>query len=326
MTRFFLGVDTGATKSHALIADDYGRAIGFGQGGPGNWETVGWEGARATLEAIISAATAAAGIDRRQISAAGFGLAGYDWPEDLPPHLEVIHSLGIDAPLELMNDAILGLLAGSSNGWGIAVSAGTSCNCYGRDEKGNLGRVGGASHLYGEYAGASELVNRAIHAIARAWSRRGPATQLTDVFISAAEANSAVDLLGGLMRGRYHIGAAHAPLIFKTAAAGDHVAGALITWAGHELGDLALGVIRQLSLEKLAFEVVLSGSFFDGSPLVQECMSETIRTVAPLARLRRLQAPPVVGGVLLGMEQVRLSIDRVRPRLIEAASQLIHEA
>ena len=57
MTLFFLGVDTGATKGHALIADEHGKAIGFGQGGPGNWETVGWEGAHATLQAITIEAT-----------------------------------------------------------------------------------------------------------------------------------------------------------------------------------------------------------------------------------------------------------------------------
>ena len=33
--RYFLGVDIGATKSHALIVAENGRAVGFGQGGSG---------------------------------------------------------------------------------------------------------------------------------------------------------------------------------------------------------------------------------------------------------------------------------------------------
>ena len=44
MTRCFVGVDIGATKSHALVADEEGRAVGFGTAGPGSYEVIGWEG------------------------------------------------------------------------------------------------------------------------------------------------------------------------------------------------------------------------------------------------------------------------------------------
>ena len=43
MSQFFLGIDAGGTKTHALIADENGRAAGFGSGGPGNWQSVGFE-------------------------------------------------------------------------------------------------------------------------------------------------------------------------------------------------------------------------------------------------------------------------------------------
>ena len=36
MTRYFLGVDVGGTKTHALIADENGRMTDFGRSGPGN--------------------------------------------------------------------------------------------------------------------------------------------------------------------------------------------------------------------------------------------------------------------------------------------------
>ena len=143
MTSYFLGVDTGATKSHALIADENGRILGFGEAGPGNWETVGWDGTRHVLDTIITQATVSAGITRPQIGGAGFGLAGYDWPEDRQPHLDIIHDLGLEGPFEIVNDAFIGLLAGASQGWGVAVSAGTSCNCYGRNPQGRIGHCNG---------------------------------------------------------------------------------------------------------------------------------------------------------------------------------------
>ena len=324
--RYFLGIDTGATKSHALIADENGRALSFAQGGPGNWEGVGWQSTRDVLEKIIIQAAESADIELVQISAAGFGLAGYDWPEDRQPHVEIIQSLlGSGIPFELVNDAFIGLLAGSKQGWGVAVGAGTSCNCYGRDQQGKIGRAAGFGSWFGEYAGAGELVSQAVRVIADAWAKRGPETVLTDTFIKLTGAKDATDLLAGLTRGRYQLSAAAAPQVFATAAAGDMVANDLIRWAGQGLGNLALGVIRQLQIQDKSFAVILSGSFYHGSPLIQEAMEEVVQREAPGARLIRLQADPVIGGVILGMEQVGLETTTVRPALIESFNTLLVE-
>ena len=248
--RYFLGVDTGSTKSHALIVDENGRFLGFGAGGTGNWENIGWDGMQQTLDNIVTQATSQAGIDRSQLSGAGFGLAGYDWPEDRQPHLNAIREIGITSPIQMVNDAFIGLPAGTDAGWGVVVSAGTSCNCYGRNAQGEIGRITGSSY-FGEYAGAGELVWRAVQAVAHAWTQRGPATQLTQAFLSVTGAEDPTNLLAGLMRDRYELGAEHAPLVFAVAASGDAVAQSLIKWAGQELGQLANSVIRQINIADL---------------------------------------------------------------------------
>ena len=316
---YYLGVDTGASKSHALIVDDGGRVLGFAEGGPGNWEGVGWEGTRAVLDEIIGRATAQAGIERGALAAAGFGLAGYDWPEDRAAHEAIIRDLlPGNVPVELVNDALIGLWAGTDAGWGVVVAAGTSCNCYGRDAAGRIGRVVGAS-AFGEYAGAGELVWWAVQAVARDWSRRGPATALSAALASAVGATDSADLLAGLMRSRYVLGPDAAPLIFAVAGQGDAVARELVWRAGRELGSLALGVIRQLEIGHLAFDVVLAGSLYKGSPLIQEGLAEVLHAEAPRARPVRLEAPPVVGAVLLAMELAGSEPAGARPHLVETA-------
>lgn len=314
---YYLGVDTGASKSHALIADQQGQAIGFGQAGPGNWESVGWEGARAALDQIISQATAQAGIGPEDLTAAAFGLAGYDWPEDRPGHESIIRQLLPSVPCTLVNDALIGLWAGTDDGYGVVVAAGTSCNCYGRNPQGQIGRMVGAS-AFGEYAGASELVWWAVQAVASAWSLRGPATRLSQALVSVAGAADVADLLAGLMRGRYTLGPDAAPQVFAVASDGDPVARQLVCRAGQELGSLAVGVIRQLGLGGLPFDVILSGSFYRGSPLVEAQMAETIHATAPGARLSRLQAPPVVGAVLLAMEEAGTDPATARQALLRS--------
>jgi N-acetylglucosamine kinase-like BadF-type ATPase len=320
--RYFLGVDVGSTKTHALIADPSGRAIGFGVSGPGNPAGVGYGGLAQVLQKATDEALTDAGISGDEIAGAGFGIGGYDWPSQRAPMLGAIRTLGLSASVEIVNDAMLGLLAGAERGWGVAVVAGTSCNCWGRDQTGREGRMTGFSWL-GEAAGASELVHKALQAVALEWTWRGPATRLTRAFVEWAGVQNVEELLEGLTIGGIYIGADAAPLIFRVAAEGDQVARELILWAGRELAGIAIGVIRQLSLESLSFEMVLAGSFFNGSPLLAETMRETIRPIAPGARLVWLYAPPVVGAVVLGMEQGRLDPSPLRTALIQSAEELL---
>ena len=127
-----------------------------------------------------------------------------------------------------------------------------------------------------------------------------------------------------MVRERYEVSASFAPTVFEVAKDGDVIAQEIIRWAGRELGSLAVGVIHQLELESQEFDVVLSGSLYKGSPLLREVMSQTIHAVAPAAQLVRLKAPPVTGGVLLGMEQVGLDAARLRPALIKSTNDILH--
>jgi N-acetylglucosamine kinase-like BadF-type ATPase len=325
MTRYFLGIDIGGTKSHALIADEHGQAVGFAKAGAGNYEVVGWNGLAKTLNVIVEDALASAGIEQSALAGVGLGVAGYDWPGEREPHDRAIASLQLEAPYALVNDAMIGLIAGVSEGWGIGVVSGTGSNCWGRDREGREGRVTGCGGWFGEYGGGGDLVNWALQAIGKAWTQRGPETALTDAFVSHVNADSVEDLLEGLYLDRYVLSSDEAPIVFEVAREGDPVAISLVERAGCELGSLAIGVIRQLDFEDLEFEVVQIGSMYYGSPLLAETLLRTIHRVAPGAELVPLTAPPVIGGVLLGMEQAGLDYPRLRPTLIETTNGMYQD-
>ena len=321
MSEYYLGVDIGGTKSHALIADSNGNAVGFGSHGAGNHEEVGYEGLRNTLQTITEKALAMAGLTKTQISAAGFGVAGYDWPSERQPTLDAIQSIGLSCPVDAVNDTIVGLLAGTSRGWGVAVVAGTGTNCWGWDEHHNVGRVTGVG--FGEHGGAGNLVERAIVAIAYEWTMRGPKTKLTDEFLRLTGAEDIPSLLEGLEMGVYHLHSDNAPLVYQVACQGDPVALSIIHWAGGELGQTALAVIRQLGIQQKEFDVVLVGSLYDIGEMLIAPMRDAIIQEAPGARLVRLSAPPVVGGVLLAMEQNGRDPAPIRECLVGSTCRLL---
>jgi N-acetylglucosamine kinase-like BadF-type ATPase len=320
VSRYFLGVDIGSTKCHALVAGDDGQIVGFGRAGAGNHQVVGYAGMIAAVRATTTQALELAGLTAKQIAFAGAGISGYDWPSQHAQMIDALRAAGIVAPLEVVNDAVLGLVAGAAEMWGVALVAGSGSNCRGLDRYGREGRVSGEGVRFGEYGGASELVFLALQAVSRAWSRRGPATSLSDAFVAACGARNLDDLVEGLALDRYQLGAGVAPLVFEAAIAGDQVACELLTHSAHALADLAIGVIRQLDLERETFDVVLLGGLSNGGVLLSSPLEAAIHVAAPGAPLVRLSAPPAVGGVLLAMRQAGAYRPELRDLLAASAA------
>ncbi len=324
MTAYFLGIDVGGSKTQALIVDDQGNIRGSGRKGAGNHEVVGYEGLQAALQGSTELAMKQAGIDRSQITGAGFGVAGYDWPSELAETLEAIKPLGLNCPVKVVNDTVIGLVAGAEAGWGVAVISGSGCNCWGRDRAGREGRVTGNGGMFGEGAGAGEIMGKVLQAVAHDHFLRGPRTRLTSMLVEACGAKDPADLIEGLVLEWYHLDAAWTPKVFGLASDGDHVAQEVIQWAGSELGELACCVIRQLEIQQQNFDVVLVGSVFEGGVRLLEPLQQTVWKIAPSARFVRLNSPPVTGAVLLGMETAGLEVTAIRPRLVQQLTKTGH--
>ncbi len=323
MTKYYLGIDVGGSKTHALISDENGNALGFGETGPGNHESVGYAGLVAAMQEATKLACEQAGVSPDGISGGGFGIAGYDWPSERQPTLDAIATLGIHAPVEAVNDAVVGLLAGAQHGWGVGVDAGTGDNVHGLDEEGKLAHMTGCGMMFGEYGGAGTVVMRAIQMISYQWSQRGPATRLSEAFMQLTGARTLDDLLEGLALGKYAYWADTAPLVVKVAEEGDEVARKAIAWVAHELGDSTLAISRQLKFLSREFEIVLIGSMFNAGAVFIEPFKETVLREAKKAKFIRLTVPPVVGGVLLGLKVSGEDPLKTRKALITSTQQLL---
>ncbi len=320
--RYFLGADVGSTKTHMAVAGEDGRVIAFAQSGAGNYQSAGYDGMLLALQDGLAQLLAAGSFALDDLAGAGFGVAGYDWPSDFAPLTAVIDQLDLPCPYEMVNDAMPALLACARGGWGVALVSGTGCNCRGRDrEHKREGVVTGFGILTGEGAGATELVFQAMRHVAHEWTMRGPATALTPALIDYAGAKDLADLVEGYCQNTYDVGPQAARLIFDVARQGDPVAQQVIHWAGVELGELANAVIRQLDIAEEDFDVVLAGSMFDGGPLLTDPMWQTILRLAPRAKMVRMDAPPVAGAIILGMEQVGLRSTKAIRHIVSLSLQ-----
>jgi N-acetylglucosamine kinase-like BadF-type ATPase len=321
--KYFLGIDVGASKTHALIANELGEAIGFGRAQGGNHQTVGYDGLARVLQESFRQACKMAGIDAAHVVGAGFGVGGYDFPSDRQQHLHVIGMLGLSCPLDIVNDGVIGLLAGATRGIGVNVTAGSSNNCHGRSKKGKIGRIVGNGPTFGEYGGATEIVMKALHMVNYAWIKRISPTALTEILLNATNAKNELDLMEGISNGYYHLSSSLALDVINAARSGDNAACEIMRWSGAELGWLAVSVARQIEMENEEVEIIQSGSIFNAGALITDPMHDVLHHHCRKARLIRLDGPPVVGAVILGMEQANFDGYAVRDLMIRTAKQTL---
>lgn len=320
---YFLGIDVGSSKTHTLIVDENGQCVGFGKAGGGNHQNVGYEGTQRVLQDSFEGALKMSGAEKAHITGAGFGVAGYDFPSDREAHLQAIATLGLSCPLDVVNDGMNGLFAGATRGIGVNVTAGSSNNARGRGRSSKEGRIVGNGPDFGEYGGAQEIVQRGLQMVNYAWIKRIPPTTLTQIYLEATGANDESDLMQGLSNDRYHLFPYLAMKIFDTARQGDGAAQDIIEWAGEELGWLAVAVARQIEMQEEEVEIVQSGSVFEAGDIIIEPMRYIVMKHCPKAKLIRLDGPPVVGAVILGMEQAGFDGYVVRNHLIQTAKGLV---
>jgi N-acetylglucosamine kinase-like BadF-type ATPase len=283
---------------------------------------VGLEGTRTALGEVLIKAANDAGISLQQIEASVFGLGGVDWPSDLDRLEPIVAGLGLSGRHLILNDTFVALRAGTDLPMGVVIIAGSGTTVAARNLRGETYRtLGQGPPLFDDFGSANHVAERAVQAVARAYTGRGPETSLSTRLCEMTGATGAIELLEGLSRDLIPMPAS-APVVLAEAEAGDAVAQEIVRDVGSALGDSAAVAIRRLEMEHEVFDVVLAGGLFRGSnQLLRDAIDGAVRAAAPEARLVRLASPPVAGAGLLALEMIgERPTSELRLKLSEACA------
>lgn len=316
-----VGVDGGSRMTYAVIGDDQGHLLGAGDAGASNWERTGPEGSPTAIGAAVRAALDDAAIDGDRVAASVLGLAGVDWPSDVPRLEALLDGHVPAAPRRIVNDAFVVLRAGASESWGIGLVAGTGTVAVGRDPVGNEFRTIGEGRAFGDFGDEFDVSELAVEAVANEYTGRGPATLLTEMLCERLGAPSSDVMLERLARQDPLVRSPDlqnlTPMVLAAAEAGDLIARDVLERIGGALGESAGLVARRLNMTNLPVEVVLAGGLFrTPNPYLLDELELRVRSTAPRAELRLLTAPPVLGAALLAMEVAHV------PITVNASAQL----
>ena len=297
-----IGIDGGGTGTVALLADaETGAILGRGESGPSNIQGVGVEAALKSLDDAIDNAFEAAGIPRSTVSAVCLGLAGIDRQEGL----DVIHGWAARVALAdkvlVANDATLLLAAGTPDGWGLAVIAGTGSIAFVKTPSGELGRCGGWGYLMGDEGSAYRIAVQGLRAACRAFDRVDPPTALVDRFVTAMNLSEAPDLIPAVYRGTWDRAAIAglAPLVMIAAEQGDAVAMQIVREEATELARTAAGAVKANGLLREQLPIALAGGVLTLSESYRRIFLSALADYGIVPGSVELVTDPALGAVVL---------------------------
>jgi N-acetylglucosamine kinase-like BadF-type ATPase len=321
-----LALDGGSTKTDAVLVAADGALLGRSRVGPSNHQLVGVDVALDTLGAAVAAVTEDAGIADPPFPICKLGvycLAGLDLPIDethLGPAIALRGWTGTDL---LRNDTFAVSRAGTTSTWGIGVVCGTGLNCAGVGPDGTSVRFPALAELSGDFApGGSWLGVRALGLALRATDGRGAPTLLSSRVPGHFGEPDAEAVLTGIYTGTIGYGRLFelARVLLDAAADGDVPSRQAADILADEVTAFVRAAITRLKVEDTEVEVVLGGGVFDTDDAgFHARVAQGIHGVAPQARLLRLNAPPVLGAALLGLDAIGAD-QRAKERLRAALS------
>jgi len=304
-----LAFDGGSTKTDVVLVARSGTVLGRARVGPSNHQLVGVEG---TLRAL-SEAFAAVTVDAQRSSAPPplcptgvYCLAGIDLPVDEEKLAPAINALGWTERVILRNDTFAVSRAGTTAHWGIGVVCGTGVNCAAVGPDGRTVRFPALAELSGDFApGGAWLGLRALGLALRAGDGRGAATTLRERVPAQLGTPDAEAALTAIYTGTIPYARLFelARVLLDAAAEGDVPAREVADVLADEITAFVRAAVVRLDLQDEAVEVVLGGGIFDTTDTAFHArVAAGIRAAAPRATLVRLDAPPVLGAALIGLD------------------------
>lgn len=322
--RAVLAVDGGNSKTDLALVGEDGALLAHVRGPLSSPHHLGLDASVALLQSLLDEALGRARVNGSGgVATAQVFLAGVDFPAEEAALRSALEARGWAEHVEVGNDTLAVLRAGTERGWGVAVVCGAGINCVGVAPDGRQVRFPALGSITGDWGGGYDVGLEALSLAARSEDGRGPRTTLEQAvpahFGLATPRSLAEELHAGLVPHRRLIELA--PVVFAEAAH-DAVAAGIVQRLADEVVALARAALTRLGLEREAVEVLLGGGLLRaGDQRLQGAILEGLAEVGERISVHTTDAPPVVGSALLGLDRLSVSEvakERVRRELTAA--------
>jgi N-acetylglucosamine kinase-like BadF-type ATPase len=305
--KYVIGIDGGATKTTAVLADLNRNILAERTSGPANFLIIGTDKVAKTISDLILDLCNDAEVNIQNIEIVCMGLTGAGREEDA----EKIKNAVLDywqnnysskiKNLIVTSDARIALEGAFSGRPGIILIAGTGSIIFGKDRSGTLYRVGGFGRYIGDEGGGYSIGRLGLQAVAKYFDGRGPETKLLQILQEKFGINSPEDLINKVYKENIDF-ASLAPFVIQCAEEGDEPCREILRKEAEEL-VLHIKAIK----DKIRVRTVYI-SFLGGLLSAENYYSKLLRKII-LQKIEGVNVilpehPPAYGAVLLAMDAI----------------------
>jgi len=302
MKKFVAGLDGGGTKTAVAIADESGAVVRAFTSGPINFNGNDEAAIRGSFEEIMRMiGEVCGGLDRcAQIC---IGAAGVSNPAVTARLTSHVRNCGYPGGLHITGDhetALHGALD-DPYGRGIILIAGTGSICYGRNEVGLTHRAGGYGYLIDDEGSGYSIGRDLLAAVVRAEDGRAPETAIAALVYERLQVRTVREIVGFVYdkkTGKKEI-AALAPILSEACALGDQAAMEIVDKSARSLVELAVPVVRKLSLQEGV--LAMAGSVLLKNDEIRNAFGERLKREYPGLSCIAAKKDAASGAVLMAL-------------------------
>lgn len=237
--KYLIGMDGGGTKTKCILTDMNLNPVYETIGGASNFLVIGTESVSKTIINLINESTLSQKISIENIEAIVLGTTGGGRRNDAELLEKKIFedakqkSLVINK-FRVESDARIALEGAFSGKAGSILIAGTGSIMFGKDDKGEIHRVGGFGRYIGDEGSGYRIGRKGLNAVARFIDGRAKLTRVADLLEQEFSISTSEQLITEVYRNNFNI-AAVAPLVFEAAESGDKISQRILEDEADEL-------------------------------------------------------------------------------------------
>ena len=302
--RYLIGMDGGGTKTKCVLVDSNLNQIYEAASGPSNFLVIGTETVSETILNLVNECVSSQKISIEDIGAIVLGTTGGGRRNDAELLEKKIFedakqkSLTINK-FRVESDARIALEGAFSGKAGSILIAGTGSIMFGKDESGEIHRVGGFGRFIGDEGSGYRIGRIGLNAVARYFDGRAKPTKIADLLEQEFSIGSSETLITEVYRNNFNVAAA-APLVFEAAESGDVTAQRILE---DEANELLLHITAmKTKLNQSLLKVSLIGSILTTANYFSYLFNEMVVRKHNDVKIMEAEHSPEYGAALMAKQ------------------------
>lgn len=304
--KYFIGMDGGGTKTKCILTDENLNQLYETVGGASNFLVIGTETVSQTVFDLIEKCVTATKISLEDVEAIVLGTTGGGRKSDAELLEKQIFtdakskSVSINK-FKVESDARIALEGAFSGKAGSILIAGTGSIMFGKDDKGEIHRVGGFGRFIGDEGSGYRIGRKGLNAVARYMDGRAKPTKIADLLEQVFSISTSEQLITEVYRNNFDIASA-APIVFDAADSGDKVAQRILENEADELLLHINSMKEKLKVDLL--KVSLIGSILTKPNYFSYLFNEKVVRRFNDVKIMEAEHSPEYGAALLAKQLI----------------------